>query len=342
MAGQLRKDRVAGIDPIEARKAKREAERAARASAKTFKQCAEAYIAVHKTGWRNEKHGDQWRNTFERHVWPEFGSTPVAQVNTDRVLKVLEPIWSSIPETASRIRGRIEAVLDWASARGYRSGDNPARWRGHLDHLLPAPTKVRKVVHHPALHYNQVGTFIAALRMKEGLAARALEFLILTATRTGETIGARWEEIDLAERLWVIPAHRIKSGREHRVPLSGRAVEILNALASERKALKGQDFVFPAVRAKTHLSSLAMLKLIARMGYSHITVHGFRSTFRDWTAETTDYSREVSEMSLAHAIGDKVEAAYRRGDLFEKRRRLINEWADFCAHTSPATTKDAA
>lgn len=344
LARQLRKDRLAGVDPIEARKEKVRADRLAQAKIQTFQVCAEAYVEAHKAGWRNAKHADQWLSTFRTHVWPVFGGVAVSTVDTGLVVKALQPIWSEIPETASRIRGRIEAVLDWAKAREFRDGDNPARWRGHLDHLLPAPTKVRKVVHHPALPYTKIATFLMALRQQPGPVAPALEFLILTASRTGEATGAKWSEISLPEKLWVVPADRIKSGREHRVPLSGRATEILAGIKVEQEASEEGlgEFVFPGRRRTEHMSNMSMLKLLARMGRTDITVHGFRSTFRDWVSEMTEYSREVAEMALAHTVGDKVEAAYRRGDLFEKRRKMMDEWERFCSGMGCPVSMEAA
>lgn len=341
-AQQLRKDRLAGIDPIEARKQRRRDEQLAKARALSFKDCAVAYVVAHQSGWRNAKHADQWLSTLKSHIWPVFGDMAVGAVDTAAVIKALEPIWSEIPETASRVRGRVEAVLDWAKAREFRSGENPARWRGHLDNLLPAPTKVRKVKHHPALPYQEVATFLSTLRDQSGPTALALEFLILTAARTGETIGASWEEISFSDRMWVIPAGRIKSHREHRVPLSARALEILNLLKGNTPEEELEGYIFKGQKEMEHLSSMAMLKLLARMNRSDITVHGFRSTFRDWVSECTDYSREVAEMALAHTVGDKVEAAYRRGDLLEKRRLLMSDWAIFCLSKLGQSTQRAA
>lgn len=329
LATQCREMRQADIDPIEARNATRQAQRR---EAKTFKMCAEAYIEAHAPGWRNAKHADQWRNTFNAYVWKYLGSMPVDKVTTDDVMKVLEPIWNKKTETASRLRGRIESVLDWATARGYRKGDNPSRWRGHLDQLLPPPSRVKKVVHHPALPYQEISGFIASLQNYSGTAADALEFTILTACRTSEVAGATWPEVNLPEKVWIIPGDRMKSGREHRVPLSDRAIALLKRLKSEAQTrAKVSDYVFPSADLKKPLSNMAMLKLLARMGREDITVHGFRSTFRDWAAECTSASREVAEMALAHVVKDKVEAAYRRGDLFDKRRCLMNEWSDFCS-----------
>src|SRR5262249_8388536 len=240
-----------------------------------------------------------------------------------------EPIWRGKTETASRVRGRIEAVLDWATARGYRQGENPARWRGHLDKLLPPRAKVRKVEHHPALPYNEMGDFMTTLRQHDAIAARALEFLILTAARTGEVIGARWSEFDLAEKVWTVPAGRMKANKEHRIPLSSGSTAILQQMQSMR--LSNATYVFPGGKRGRPLSNMAMLKLLKRMRRDDLTSHGFRSTFRDWAAERTSYPREVAQMALAHTVSDKVEAAYRRGDLFAKRRRLMDEWARHCS-----------
>ncbi len=254
-----------------------------------------------------------------------FGDLPVAAVDTALVTKAIEPVWTLKPETASRVRGRIESVLDWAKARGYRAGDNPARWRGHLDNLLPARSKVRRVEHHAALPYGEAAAFMAELRRQEGMAARALEFAILTAARTSEVLGARWGEINIAERLWTVPGERMKAGREHRVPLSDAAMAIIEAMAERRQG----EFVFAGARGGT-LSNMAMLMLLRRMGRGDLTAHGFRSTFRDWAAERTNFPADVAEMALAHTVADKVEAAYRRGDLFAKRRQLAEAWARFC------------
>lgn len=334
-ATEARRHRLAGSDPVAVRDSERMAARLAAAGGVAFEEAASRYVEAHRAGWKNAKHAAQWGATLEAYAFPVFGDVPVQAVDVGMVLKVLEPIWATKTETASRLRGRIESILDWAKARGYRDGDNPARWRGHLDALLPARTRVAKVEHHAALPYGEVGAFMAALRAHEGVSARALEFCMLTATRTSEAIGARWEEIDLGAGLWTIPAGRIKAGKEHRVPLSERTLEILAGMASVRES----DFVFPGGRKGRPLSSMAFLMTLRRMKRDDTTAHGFRSTFRDWAAERTHYPREVCEMSLAHAIGDKVEAAYRRGDLFEKRRRLMDEWARYCA-TMPAGTGD--
>lgn len=248
-------------------------------------------------------------------------------VDTSLVMKVLEPIWTAKPETAGRVRGRIERVLDWAKVRGYRDGENPARLRGHLDNLLPKKSKVHKVKHHAALPYKDIGTFMATLREETSISARALALLILTTTRTCETLEAHWDEFDLDERVWIIPPERMKADKEHRVPLAPRAITILKEMAEIRTS----DFVFAGAKLGRPLSNMALAMLLRRMGYGHITAHGFRSSFRDWAAERTSFPREVAEMALAHKIPDAVEAAYRRGDLFEKRRRLMESWAKFCA-----------
>jgi integrase len=331
-AAECRRSRWEGIDPIEARKGIRTQTQLEAAKALTFKDAAYAYIDMHEAGWRNRKHADQWRNTLEAYAGPVFGSLPVQQVDTALVVKVLEPLWKTKTETASRVRGRIEAVLDWAVVRGYRKGDNPARWRGHLDKLLPKRSKVRRVEHHPALPYAEIGAFMQSLRQQEGIGARALEFLILTASRTSEVVGARWDELHLKQKLWIVPASRIKGGKEHRVPLSPRALAIVEKLNEH----KHSEWVFPGGKQKRPLSNMALLALLKRMGRRDLTAHGFRSTFRDWAAERTNHPREAAEMALAHTVGDKVEAAYRRGDLFDKRRRLMDEWARFCDMARPA------
>ena len=325
-ARECRKLRLDGIDPIEARRAERAQAKLDAAKAVTFAECADAYITAHKAGWRNPKHAAQWPATLATYVNPTFGELPVQAIDTALVTRVMEPIWTKKPETASRVRGRIESILDWATARGYRQGENPARWRGHLENLFPRRSKVRRVEHHAALPYSELSAFMLALRQQEGVAARALEFTILTAARTGEVIGARWEEVNIAERLWSVPAERMKAGREHRVPLCGKALEIVE----EMRAIGG-DFIFPGGKRGKPLSNMAMTMLLRRMGHGDQTVHGFRSTFRDWAAERTNFPAEVAEMALAHAVTDKVEAAYRRGDLFEKRRALAEAWAKFCA-----------
>jgi integrase len=319
-----------GIDPIEERHAQDRQALLDRARAMTFQQCAEAYISAHRAGWKNDKHAAQWPSTLGTYVYPVFGALPVDAIDEALVIKVLEPIWATKTETATRVRQRIEAVLDWAIVRKFREGPNPARWKGHLDHLLPKPAKVRKVEHHAALPYAELDGFIAALRRQEGLAARALELAILTVTRTNEVLGAPWSEINLADRLWTIPAERMKGGREHRIPLSAPAIAILDGLAQSRNG----KFVFPGARPGRPLSNMAMLMLLRRMGHGDLMAHGFRSSFSDWCAECTAFPAEVREMALAHTVGEKVEAAYRRGDLFQKRRQLMDAWARHCAGAS--------
>jgi integrase len=327
-AEELRKQLVEDQDPLQMRDDQRLARKLEAAKTVTFKECAEDYIKAHAPGWRNAKHGDQWRNTLATYTYPIIGDLPVQSIDTGLVLKVISPIWESKTETATRVRGRMESILGWATVRSYRSGDNPARWKGHLDHLLPRRAKVQKVEHHPALPVEQMGSFMAALRKQDGIAAKGLELLILTATRTGEVMAARWAEFDLEKKLWTIPPERMKAGKEHRVPLSKAALSVLTAM---KKADLSEEFVFPGTRPKKPLSNMAFLQLLKRMKRGDLTSHGFRSTFRDWAAERTNYPREVAEMALAHVVSDKVEAAYRRGDLLEKRYRLMEDWAKFCA-----------
>ena len=332
---EARRLRHEGVDPLEARRLARAKLRLEAAKAITFKEGAEAYIKAHRAGWRNDKHAGQWEATLKTYAEPVIGALPVQAIDTALVLKILEPIWTTKPETASRLRGRIETILDWAKVRGYREGENPARWRGHMDKLLPARAKVQRVKHHAALPYAEIGDFIVALQAQPGVSARALEFAILTAVRTGEIIGATWREIDLTEKAWTIPAGRMKAGKEHRVPLSPRAVSILEDMLTLRHLVEseteGDAFVFPGAKRGEPLSNMAFLMLLRRMGRGDVTAHGFRSTFRDWAAERTSYPSEVAEMALAHTVSDKVEAAYRRGDLFERRRKLMTAWATFCA-----------
>lgn len=318
-----------GLDPIEARRNAELEKALATARSLTFRDCANSYIEAHRADWRNEKHCAQWTNTLETYCGDVFGALPVQAIDTRLVLKVLESVWSKKPETASRVRSRIERVLDWAKVRGYRQGENPALWRGHLDKLLPRLEKRKRVKHHPALPFADLPDFMKTLRTQAGIAARALELLILTATRTGEAVNACWSEFDLAGAIWTIPVDRMKAHREHRIPLSARAVAILRELEKARVG----DYVFPGKPGRP-LSNMALLALLARMDRDDITVHGFRSTFRDWTSESTGYQREVCEMALAHVISDQTEAAYRRGDLFDKRRRLMLEWEKFCATTA--------
>ena len=315
-----------GIDPLTDKQTRRRAMRLTHDNMMTFTECARKYIDSQEPGWSNPKHVAQWRSTLNNIAGPVFGHLAVDQIDTSLVLRCIEPIWKTKTETASRLRGRIEAVLDWATVSGYRKGDNPARWRGHLDKMLPKPSKVAKVEHHPALPYHEIGAFMKKLSAADGVAVRALEVTIFTATRTNEVIQAHWTEIDLDSGLWIIPAERMKANREHRVPLSQAAVKALKSLTGHDKT-----YVFPGHRRDTHLSNTAMLAVLNRLSRSDITVHGFRSTFRDWAAEQTNYPREVCESALAHTLRDKTEAAYRRGDLLEKRRQLMTEWANYCS-----------
>jgi integrase len=316
-----RRLRHEGVDPIEAKRAARESARLDAAKAMTFKQCAESYIKAHRAGWRNAKHAAQWEATLATYAEPIIGALPVQAIDTALVMKVLEQeirdapnkpassLWTAKPETASRLRGRVESILDWAKVRGYREGENPARWRGHLDKLLPARSKVRKVEHHAALSYPELPGLLVALRQHEGIAARALEFTILTAARTGETINAKWSEVDLLNKVWTIPPQRMKAGKEHRVPLSARALAILGYMQSFRHTGETDAFVFTGGKPGKPLSNMAFLMLLRRMGRDDLTAHGFRSTFRDWAAERTNFPAEVSEMALAHAVSDKTVAA---------------------------------
>lgn len=323
-ADQLRKQLSNGIDPLTERQQQENERKAQRAKFMTFQQCADAYINAHKAGWKNLKHIQQWQNTLAQYAFPVFRDLDVKSIDTGLITKCLEPIWLTKNETAGRVRGRIESILDWATVHKYREGVNPARWRGHLDKLLAKPSKVQKTEHHSALPYTDINGFIDQLHQQDGIAAKCLEFTILTAARTGETIGATWDEIDWGAKTWTIPAIRMKAEREHRVPLSAHALTILNDMAGVRL----NDYVFPS--NKKGLSNMAMLAVLKRMDRADITVHGFRSTFRDWAAESTSYPGEVVEMALAHAIKNLTEAAYRRGDLMEKRSRLMEEWARYC------------
>lgn len=315
-AAALRALLASGGDP--------KAERAKDESVPTFGESADAYVEAMRPSWRNAKHAAQWTMTLTKYAQP-IRAKSVDEIATKDVLKVLQPLWQRTPETAERLRGRIENVLDAAKARGHRSGENPARWRGHLDQLLPKRQRLSRG-HHKALAYEELPAFVADLLDRDAVAARALEFLILTAARSGEVLGAQADEVDLEKKVWTIPAARMKAGREHRVPLSPRAIEIVEAM----EALGRGPYLFPGPKPKGPLSSMSMAMLLRRMK-SDVTVHGFRSTFRDWASETTGFSHEVCEMALAHTIANKAEAAYRRGDLFDKRHKLMEAWAGYCA-----------
>ncbi|MFZ5567614.1 MAG: tyrosine-type recombinase/integrase [Pseudomonadota bacterium] len=325
LARAARQQIVDGIDPVAEKRRKRAELIATQATTITFDEAAEKYIAAHEAEWTNAKHRAQWVSTLETYVSPVIGKLDVRHIHQAHVLSILEPIWTLKTETAMRIRSRIELVLDWATARKYRSGENPARWRGHLDHLLAKPSKSKKVVHHPALPFKDIAKFMKTLRDVGGVAARALEFCILTAVRSGEIRGATWDEIHLEENVWIIPASRMKAGREHRVPLSDAALALLKSIPKDMRT----GLLFPGTKEQI-LSDMSLTAVLRRMNRKDITVHGFRSTFRDWASETTSYPNEVVEMALAHAIGSAVEAAYRRGDLFEKRASLMADWAKAC------------
>ncbi|MDE3016690.1 MAG: integrase arm-type DNA-binding domain-containing protein [Pseudomonadota bacterium] len=331
---------AAGGDPMEAKKTERTQAQLEAARSKTFKQCATAYIDAHKAGWRNAKHAGQWDTSLDTYVYPMFGHLPVQDIDVTLVMKALEQkldryegkiFWEATPETANRVRNRIESILNWATAREYRRGENPARWRGHLENLLPRRSHLKGVKHHAALPYEEVGDFLISLKQQTGIGVDAFEFVILTAARTGEVTGARWDEFDLQKKVWVVPAHRIKAGREHRVPLSAAALSVLKR---RDKPKNPDDLVFPGPNKSKPLSKMGLISLLRRMKRTDITVHGFRSCFRDWAAEQTNFPREVAESALAHANADKVEAAYRRSDLFEKRRRMMDAWARYCATPS--------
>ncbi len=315
-----------GIDPLEHRRADAAAA-SPPAAIPTFGEMADALLASLGNEWRNDKHRAQWEMTLRVYAKP-LRPLPVDEVDTNAVLAVIKPIWSTKNETASRLRGRIERVLDYAKTLGHRSGENPALWRGHLSNVLPKRQKLTRG-HHPAMPYDQVPAFVQALRLRDSVGARALEFTILTAARSGEVLGATWGEIELDKALWTIPAARMKGARQHRVPLPGRAVEILREVAALRRTNKPGEPLFPGSRPGRGLSNMAMDMLLRRMGRDDATVHGFRSSFRDWAGERTSFPREVAEAALAHLVGDDVERAYRRGDALEKRRSLMQEWADY-------------
>lgn len=312
-----------GVDPIQQRKAAANQLRASAITERTFQQAAEAFIDSHGDSWKNAKHRAQWTSTLETYAYPVMGSLSVRDVAQEHVLRALEPIWKTKTETASRLRGRIESVLDWATVRKFRTGENPARWKGHLDKLLPAPTKIQKVEHHRALPVSSMPAFMTQLRQRDGMSARALEFLVLCASRSGEVRGAVWSEIDLTSKVWTIPAERMKAKREHRVPLTEQTVELLKKLPR----MSGVDLVFPAPRGGP-MSDMTLTALLRRMEIDAVP-HGFRSSFRDWAGERTNYPRDVAEQALAHTLESKVEAAYRRGDALEKRRAMMKDWAEF-------------
>jgi len=318
---------INGEDPIEERKKEQIKIQLKQARNLTFKEIAEACIAAKAPEWKNAKHSQQWNNSLESYAYPILGKLPISDITTDLILKALEPIWITKAETASRVRQRIETIWDYGKARNYVSGENPARLRGHLDKILSKTVKVKRVRHFPALPYEEIGIFLQELRQRKGYSALALEFLILTAARTSEIIGAKWAEIDLEKKVWTLPADRMKVGKEHRVPLCSRAIEILTNITSNRNP---EEHVFSGWKQNTGLSNNALLALLKKMGRSDITAHGFRSTFRDWAAEEAHtFANETIELALAHTIKNKAEAAYRRGDQLERRRELMAAWSEY-------------
>lgn len=322
-ATEARRMILDGDDPIAKRR---------QARPKTFRDAALELIESKRSGWKNAKHAAQWTSTLKAYVFPTLGPMQVTKITTADVVGTLKPIWSQKPETANRVRQRIEAVLDYASALGIREGDNPARWRGHLDNLLPKPTKVRAVQHHPALPHADIAEFMGALSTRKGVSARALTFTILTAARSGETRGMTWAEVDLDNRIWTIPAQRMKAGKEHRVPLTAAAIAQLGPRLDNTELVFGSE-----TKSGKPISDMSMTALLRRMDYNDITVHGFRSAFRDWAGETTSFPREVIEAALAHGIKDKAEAAYARSDLFDKRQKLMEAWANLATSHRTAT-----
>jgi integrase len=321
----MRKLLLDGTDPLAEKQQLRSKARLDAARAVTFKAAAESYIEAHRAGWRNHKSADQWAASLEKYANPIIGALPVAVIDTALMMRVLQPIWTNKTETATRVRGRCEVILDWATVRGYRVGPNPATWRGRLDKLLPKRSKIAPVRHHPAIPYVEIASFMTELRCHDGLSTQALQFTILTAARTGEVIGAQWPEFDLKRGIWMIPGDRMKAGRVHRSVLSRAAIALLKQIPR----IDGSTYLFPGIRPGQHLSNAAMHELLKEMRPG-LTVHGFRSTFMDWAAAETNHAREVASAALAHVLGDKTEAAYLRGDMLEKRRALMEDWARYC------------
>lgn len=331
---EARKLLVEGINPLAAKNQDKINAALESARMMTFNQCADAYIAAHIASWKNAKHASQWSNTLATYASPVFGELPIAEINTALVVKCLSAIWQSKNETASRLRGRIESILGWATTSGYRTGENPARWKGHLDNLLANISKVSRSKHHPSLPWQHIGKFIMAIKARDGVSARAVEFAVLTASRSGEVRGAKWSEIDFDDKVWTIPAERMKAHREHQVPLSAAAIKLLKSMPRDN------ELVFAGTKGKV-LSDMSMTAVIRRMNDDdqsiwvdsdgkRITVHGFRSTFRMWAAETTTYPREVAEHALAHQLPDAVERAYQRGTQYAKRVALMSDWSNYC------------
>lgn len=335
LAATNRKSIRAGIDVAGQKQTASATVRAERAKAVTFDWCAKKYIEAHSPKWANAKSVQQWTNTLATYASPTIGSLDVAKVETSHIMKILEPIWHTKAETASRLRGRIESVLDWATVSKHRTGDNPARLKGHIEMLLPARNKAATVEHHAALPFNEIDALMVDLRGREGNAARACEFAILTAARSGEVRGATWAEIDEETGLWIVPAERMKAKREHRVPLSAEALAVI----AKMKAIASSDFIFPGMKKDKPLSDMSLTAVLKRMERGDLTMHGFRSTFRDWAAEISNHPSEMAELALAHTVSNKVEAAYRRGDMMEKRRAMMQDWANYCA--KPDENKDS-
>ena len=325
---ECRRALLDGLDPIIEKEKHRITKKLEAARAMTFSQCAESYIETHKAGWKNQKHSAQWSSTLYTYAYPVIGDLPVGDVDTALIIKILKPIWTDKTETARRLRGRMEKILDWARVSGYREGENPARWKGNLEMTLPAPSKVSAVHHYPALPHAEIKDFWQELSKREGTSAQALRFTILTAVRSSETLNATWDEVDFEQKVWTIPAERMKAGKSHRVPLSKAAISILQDMKMNRQ----NDFIFPGNKAGKPLSNMSMTTVLRKMGRGDIKTHGFRSTFRDWAAELSGAPREVAEHALAHKLIDKVEAAYFRSDLFEKRKTLMEDWARYCTN----------
>jgi len=328
-AREASKLRLDGIDPIAHKHAQRAAAAVAAASAMTFRQSAEGFIRDNEASWSNAKHRLEWERSLAKYAFPVIGNLPVAAIDTPLVLKVIKPLWQRVPKTASKVRGRIDNILGWATVHHYRAGDNPARWQGHLEHALPS---VQTGEHHAAMPYAEVPAFLAKLRQQTSVPAKCLEFVILTAARLGEALGATWDEVDLDNRVWTVPASRMKAGKEHKVPLSAAAIAVLQEL----HAIRQSDYVFPGAHPGKAIGHNAPLKLLNEITGTAVTVHGFRSSFRDWAAERTSFPREVAEAALAHAVPSQVEAAYKRTDFFDRRRRLMEAWSDYCS--KPAAT----
>lgn len=326
LAHQYKRKVINGLDPLIEKKKHNVALQLEQARAITFKEAALSCIEVKKPEWSNAKHSSQWTNTLTTYIFPSLGHLPISEIETEHILRALSPIWTCKAETASRVRQRVEVIWDWAKALNYVTGENPARLKGHLDKLLPKTSRIKKVRHHPALHYNEISDFIQILKSQKGVTPLALEFLILTAARTNEVLKAKWNEISYDEKVWTIPAVRMKARRAHRVPLSKRCLDILQSIQTNQNS---EEYIFPGWTGSKSLSNGAFLSLLRRFDYQHITPHGFRSTFRDWAAEQAHtFQNETVELALAHKVSNATEAAYRRGDQLERRRKLMNAWSD--------------